>query len=163
MTKIRERHIFKSDKNRKSFQRWSDHRINQLTAATSLIFAISSAALGYMLSVFSDEEIPIDKLATWRFALAVVAFFISFACGVMLVFNRLKAFRQTCEIIKLRDKGDDYGRLEKLRDNNHASDLWTWRLFKIQVGSFGFGGFLFILYTFGSRWERLKAALDLLF
>ena len=160
---MRERHIFKSDKNRKSFQRWSDHRINQLTAATSLMFAISSAALGYMLSVFSDEEIPIDKVATWRFALAVLAFLISFICGILLVFNRLKAFRQTCEIIKLRDQGDDYRRLEKLRDEGDASDLWTWRLFKIQFWSFGLGGFLFILYTFGSRWERLKAVLDRIF
>ncbi|PYK14325.1 MAG: hypothetical protein DME55_15380, partial [Verrucomicrobia bacterium] len=69
MTKTRERHVFKSDKNRKSFQRWCDHRINQLTAATSLMFAISSAALGYMVAQFTNERIPIERIATWPFDL----------------------------------------------------------------------------------------------
>jgi hypothetical protein len=163
---MKKRHIFKCDKNRKSFQRWSDHRIHQLTAATSLMFAISSAALGYMLAVFSDEKIPIEKIATCPFVLGIGAFLISFVCGILVIFNRLDAFRETCAVIKARDQrdqGDNSQSLEELRDENDETDLWTGRFFQTQFWSFVCGGFLFFLYTFGSNWERLKMVLDRLF
>jgi len=163
---MKNRYTFKCDKNRKSFQRWSDHRINQLTAATSLMFAISSAALGYMLTVFSDEKVPIEKIATWPFMLGVVAFLISFVCGILVVFNRLDAFRETCEVIKARDqreRGDNSQSLEELRDENDETDWWTARFLQIQFCSFACGGFLFFLYTFTSNCERLKLVLNHLF
>src|SRR5213080_255278 len=104
ITKTRERHVFKSDKNRKSFQRWSDHRINQLSAATSLMLAISAAALGYLIVQFTDENIPIKSISTWPFAVGFVAFAVSAGVGILVVFNRLDSFRETCDIIKERDR-----------------------------------------------------------
>lgn len=153
---MKQRHIFKSDKNRESFQRWSDHRIEQLTVATSLMFAISSAALGYMLALLSDDKTPTDKIATWPFVLVVVAFLVSFIFGILVVFNRFVSFRQTCEIIKLRDKSTEPDSLEELKDENDETDSRTWMFLKIQFVSFLFGGAFFFLYSLTANWERVQ-------
>jgi hypothetical protein len=157
-----ERHVFKSDKNRKSFQRWSDHRINQMTAATSLMFAISSAALGYAISVLSHEKTPVDKIATWPFVLAAAAFAISFVCGILVVFNRLDAFRETCEIIKLRDKREEDS-LQAKRDENEETDMYTGLFFHVQFWSFASGGVCLVIHTFYSNAERVRALIGHLF
>jgi hypothetical protein len=131
-----------------------------MTATTSLIFAISSAALGYMLAIFSDEKTPVEKIATWPFVLGVAAFSLSFACGILVVFNRLDAFRGTCEAIKLRDKRDQPESLNEKRDENDETDWWTNIFFLIQFWSFICGGVLFVFRTFASNWERLKMVFD---
>jgi VIT1/CCC1 family predicted Fe2+/Mn2+ transporter len=156
----KKRYIFKTDKNRESFQRWSDHRIEQLTAAISLMFAISSAALGYTLTLFSDDKTSIEKIATWPFVLLILAFLVSFIFGILVVFNRLRSFRETCEIIKLRDQPQDSDALDEGRDENDETDSRTWTFFLIQFFSFILGGFLFFIYTFSSNWERLKMVLS---
>src|SRR5665213_3159805 len=98
---MRARHVFKSDKNRESFREWTAHRIEQMSAATSVIFVVSSAALGYALTLVSDDHVGPAKLGNLPFVFSVIAFLISFAAGIWVVYNRLISFRQTCEIIKL--------------------------------------------------------------
>jgi len=160
---MKNRHIFKSDRNRESFQRWSDHRINQLTAATSLMFAISSAALGYMLAILSDDKVRIEKVSKWPFILGVIAFLVSFTCGIVVVFNRLRAFRKTCNIILLRDQRENAQSLDRLREEADEADFLTATFFKTQFWSFVVGSSCFFLYTLGFNWERLKIVFDRLF
>jgi len=89
-----------------------------------------------------------------------VTFGISAASGILVVFNRLDSFRETCDIIKQRDSRDDEGSLERKRHENEETDVWTTTAFKVQFWSFALGGLFFFLYAFGPRWDRLKALLD---
>jgi hypothetical protein len=155
-----ERHIFKSDKNRDSFQKWSAHRINQVTAATSLMFVIASAALGYMISQLIDTKIPIQNIATWPFAIGIVAFTVSTISGVVVVFNRLDSFRETCEIIKERDKKHDKASVEEKRRENEETDAWTTAAFKVQFLGVAAGAFSLFVHAFVSNFDRVKSFLD---
>ena len=163
MTKTNKRYKFKDPKNRESFQRWSDYRIAQLTTIISVMFAISSAALGYALTVISDDKIPINKIATWPFLLLIIMFLVSFIFGIIVVFNRLISFRQTIKIIKLRDDKSDPVLLEILRDKNDTTDIRTWKYIYVQFGTFFFGGMFFFVFVSSSYWERVKAIFDCLF
>jgi hypothetical protein len=127
------------------------------------MFAISSAALGYMLAIFSNEKIPVEKVATFPFVFGAAAFAISLLCGILLVFNRLDAFRETCEIIKLRDKEDRSESLDEKRDENDATDSWTRLYFKTQFLSFVTGGICFVLHALISNWERARIVFDRVF
>jgi hypothetical protein len=155
-----ERHIFKSDKNRDSFQKWSAHRINQVTAATSLMFAIASAALGYMMSQLIDTRVPIQNIATWPFAIGIVAFTVSTISGIVVVFNRLDSFRETCEIIKQRDDQHDAASLEEKRRENEETDAWTTTAFKVQFWSFAAGALCLFVHAFTSNLDRVRLFLD---
>lgn len=154
------RYSFKKEKNRESFVRWTGHRIQQMTTAIALMFAISSAALGYALNSISDRTIPVERIAAWPFVLAIIGFLLSFISGVRVVFNRFISFRETCEIIKLRDRGDNQVLLEERRAQNDKRDERTWFWFQFQTGGFLVGGFLFFVYVCTSNWDRMTAILS---
>lgn len=87
-----------------SFQRWQTITITQLGYATNLLLAFSAASLGFVLSLFKDQQFTSD---VWRqrFLLsAIVASLVSTALGLWCVVNRLRDFRKTATIARDRAK-----------------------------------------------------------
>ena len=124
------------------------------------MFVIASAALGYMISQLIDSKIPIENIATWPFAIGIVAFTVSTISGVVVVFNRLDSFRETCEIIKKRDKKHDQASVEERRRQNEETDAWTTAAFKVEFFGDTAGALSLLVHAFVSNFDRVKSFLD---
>ena len=85
-----------------------------------------------------------------------MAFVVSFISGVWVVFNRFISFRETCDIIKMRDLDNQSPALAALRATNAVTDARTLTLFRVQFVSFLSGSILFSVYIVTSHFERLK-------
>src|SRR5438270_1587073 len=141
---------FYCEKNRHAFNRWRDHAIKQMTAASAVIFGLSSAGLGYVLALLNDTAKRLDLAHNVFFEVFVAALTVSFIAGIVLVINRLDDFRKTSNIVKKRDENDEARANNKpipnpdLDDEREESGLigrLTWILFYTQLIGIGIGGF----------------------
>lgn len=144
---------FFCEKNRQAFNRWRDHTIKQMTAASVVLFGLSSAGLGYVLALLNDHGKEFDTTHSLSFRIFAVAFAFSFVAGIFLVINRLEDFRKTAKIVKDRDENDEaraankpapHPDLDDQREETGLLGRFTWILFYIQLAGVGIGGGAFI-------------------
>jgi membrane protein implicated in regulation of membrane protease activity len=152
---------FHNDRNRQAFNHWRDHAINQMTAASSMIFGLASAGLAYSLTLLSAEKQLVTKDNLWTLRVFTVAFAVSFVVAILLLFNRLWGFRKAAEIVRARDikealrdakeAGDrvEVSEVSDLREESGFIDGTTWLLFCLQVLSFVIGS-VGIIYFMGN-------------
>ncbi|MEN3333380.1 MAG: hypothetical protein V7641_2745 [Blastocatellia bacterium] len=141
--KIKKR--FHNDRNRQAFNHWRDHAINQMTAASSMMFGLAGAGLAYSLTLLSAEKRLITDNNLPIFRLFTVAFALSFMTALFLIFNRLWGFRKTAEIVRARDAKEanepvELTDVDDIREDSGFIDAMTWILFGFQFVSFVIGG-----------------------
>jgi hypothetical protein len=144
---------FYCEKNRQAFNRWRDHTIKQITAASAVLFGLSSAGLGYVLALLNDHGKQLDVAHSVSFGIFAAAFAISFVAGIFLVINRLDDFRKTAKIVKDRDENDEaratnrpipHPDLDDQREETGLLGRSTWVLFYTQLAGIGIGGGAFL-------------------
>ncbi|HMF55359.1 MAG TPA: hypothetical protein VK619_03280 [Pyrinomonadaceae bacterium] len=144
-------------KRKESFIRWQGITIEQLTYAINLILTLSTAALGFAVSLLiSNDFKPTNPSRTGMtlFVLSVTALFVSIAFGIWCVINRLKDFRLTRRVADEREDGATDEQLKPLRDEYDMYGRRTWVLFWFQIGSFAFAILAFILSIAGMYWNK---------
>ena len=163
MTHKPKKRRFYDDSNRQAFVRWRENTMKQMTAASSVLFAVSSAGMGYVLALLADEAKQPNIAGRLSFTVFAVSLALSFVAGVFLVINRLEDFRRTSNIVKLRDENDEarasgtqmpHPGLDDLRDESRLLGRLTWFLFYVQLFGIGVGGgaFMYLIWSlYGSR------------
>lgn len=131
-------------KKRDSFVRWQKITIDQLGYAVNLILALSTASLGFAVSLIVKKDFALTCGGIIFFFLAILAFLISIALGIWCVINRLCDFRTTAETARRREEYASDQELYLLRAKYRKLGERTWTLFWLQIGLFLYGILTFI-------------------
>src|SRR6266568_3616780 len=92
-----------SMENRGSFIRWQAITLNQLTYAVNLILTLSVGVLGFSMSLLRDEQFKPTVHSRCLFILATCLISFSIGFGIFCVINRLRDFRVTTKVARMRD------------------------------------------------------------
>ena len=131
-----------SKKNRESSIRWQGRTIEQFGYVLNLILGLSVAALGFGVSLISNEHFVRTGWQNCVFVTSLLFLMLSIAMAIWCIINRLRDFRATAETARKREDGMSPIELQPLRTLTKTLGEKTWILFWFQVGSFGLGMFL---------------------
>lgn len=131
--------------NRDSSTRWQGRTIEQFGYALNLILGLSVAVLGYELSHLLDEKF---KMTSWQHCLLIIStltLLLSITGGLWCVVNRLRNFRATAVIARMREDGASDMDLQSLRGQTDALGKRAWQLLWWQIVTFGMGLLLLVI------------------
>lgn len=134
-----------------SFIRWQAITLNQLTYAVNLILTLSVATLGFSMSLLRDKDFTPEGHSRCLFVLATFLILLSIAFGIWCVINRLRDFRTTTEVARMREDKKSAEEIAPLRILYDTLGRRTWWLFWTQIVLFGFSIVFYtlcILYSF---------------
>lgn len=138
-----------------SFIRWQSITIAQLTYAVNLVLGFAVAALGFQVSTLLNEKfIPIS----WQkcaFSLSLLLLLASVGFGIFCVINRLRDFRATTKVARMREEEKTDEEIQPHRALYKKLGKITWVLFWWQIGTFGVGVFLLVLGITASLGAKL--------
>lgn len=133
------------DDSKESFIRWQSITISQLTYAVNLVLGFAVAALGFQVTTLLNEKfIPIS----WQksvFFLSLLLLLASVGFGIFCVINRLRDFRATTKVARMREEGKTDAEIQPLRALYKKLGERTWILFCWQIGTFGVGVLFLVL------------------
>jgi Flp pilus assembly protein TadB len=150
----------KAKKDNESFVRWQKYTIDQHTYAVNLILTLSTASLGFAMSLFVSKDFPLSSsrfcsCGVFLFTVSIFALLVSMGTGVYCVINRLLGFRMTKETARQREEGTSPEKLELLRSKYKVYDHRTWGIFWWQIGSFAFAVLTLISSIILIYWQKL--------
>jgi uncharacterized membrane protein YbhN (UPF0104 family) len=138
-----------------SFTRWQSITIAQLTYAINLVLAFSVTALGFQITILLDEKFNPVSWQKCAFLLSLVILLASVGLGIWCVINRLRDFRATTKVARMREKGKSDEEMQPYRALYENLGEKTWRLFWWQIGTFGVGVLLLVLGIAASVSKKL--------
>lgn len=132
---------------KESFIRWQDITITQLGYAANLCLTFATAALGFSLSLLTDNTFNPSGYGKVFFDLSLLSLLLSISCGIWCVINRLADFRNTRGIALTREEmesentPDDQinSALAERRAESKNKGKRTWKLLRVQLIAFGVG------------------------
>ena len=118
--------------------RWQTITVNQLTHVSNLILTFIVASIAFELNlIISHKEVFSTCLTKMSFLASLITFAISFIFSILLILNRLKDFRETTAIARLREDTENKDpSLPALREENKKLGKKTWCLFNTQIYTF---------------------------
>jgi hypothetical protein len=119
--------------------RWQDARREQLGAAITLLFGLSSASLAYCGSLLTDDAATFGGWRTFWFLAATLLFAQALIASVAVTITRLTSTRDSVTIVRMRDDASKSTEVQRLRGRVDRFDAWTWRIFRIQLFTFLLG------------------------
>ena len=130
--------------------RWQATTISQFTYASNLILTFTVASIGFMVSLILSQELNFSHcFYQYFYFLALLTFSISFLISICLILNRLKDFRDTTDIARIREESNNTDeRLPILRAENKKLGKKTWCLFNWQLGTFSLAMILAVISFF---------------
>lgn len=119
-----------------SFIRWQEITRSQFSAVCNLILALATGLLAFHSTLLLDHKLPLG--CAFGFAITSIFFLgVSVTFALWCSVNRLRDFRLTTQIARLREKDDTD--LQDLCEEAKSLGKLTWGLFWFQVTSFGLG------------------------
>jgi hypothetical protein len=131
-----------------SYTRWQAITTQQLTYAINLILSLSTASLGFAVSLIINQTFAPTSTGKVVFLLSIILFLIAIGLGVWCVINRLRDFRITRKIVRRKEEGATNAELGALRLTAKIYGAWTWRLFWGQISFFALAVLSFIASIF---------------
>jgi hypothetical protein len=129
--------------NRGSFIRWQAITLKQLTYAVNLILTLSVATLGFAFSLLRDKDFRLEHSNRCLFDIASLLILISITIGIWCVVNRLRDFRITTKVSKMR-RDKDEAEIAPYVALYETLGRRTWCLFLTQITLFAIS---IVLYT----------------
>jgi|ERR1017187_10020053 hypothetical protein len=142
-----------------SFVRWQATTIAQLGYAVNLFLTFATASLGFAFTLAKDKGYAPGCWAKCFWSFSVLLVMASASVGAWCVINRLRAFRNTAQVARRREKleRDQWApkltqeekteinkQLECFRSKADSLDRRTWPLFCWQIGTFGVAALLLV-------------------
>lgn len=133
---------------KESFIRWQAVTIAQLSYSINLILTFTVAALGFGASLLLKEQFQPDSRPLNLLLLSLALLVIAGGLGVWCTITRLRDFRATTKITRLRTKEghDADADLTNLRALTSRLGSRTWGIFWWQIGVFS-AGILFLVLS----------------
>lgn len=122
-----------------SFVRWQGRTVEQFGYALNLVLGMSLATLGFGIAIVLDKKLsPVcwEKAAIGGSLVLLVA---SIGLGLFCVLNRLRDFRTTMKIARLRSRPQSVNSAKKMAQQRTLSRTLgkrTWRVFRGQIVTF---------------------------
>lgn len=138
-----------------SFIRWQAVTIEQFTYAVNLVLGLSTAALAFQVSTLLNQGFNPVSWHKCVFLLSLIALLASSGLGIWCVINRLRSFRATARVARMREQGKSEIEMEPERTLYRKLDEKTWWLFWWQIGMFGVGIFLLVFGIASSVSQKL--------
>jgi len=135
--------------------RWQSTTIAQLTYAVNLVLGFSIAALAFQVTTLLNEKFNPASWQKCAFLLSLLALLASAGLGIWCVINRLRDFRATTKVARMREDGKSETEMEPYRALYKKLGKETWWLFWWQIGTFGVGILLLVFGIAGSVSEKL--------
>lgn len=134
--------------------RWQAITISQLSYSINLFLTFTVAALGFCMSLLSNDNFTPDSWKICAFYLSIVLFLTSGGFGIWCTINRLRDFRATAKIARIRGKKDKETEIQNLRSLTANLGKKTWGIFWCQIGTLCAGIFLLVLSVALSLGQR---------
>lgn len=133
--------------NKASSIRWQTITVNQLTYVSNLILTFIVASIAFEVNLAISKPVVFSSCLTkMSFIASLIMFAISFIVSIFLIFNRLKDFRDTTDIARLREDTENKdSSLQARRAENRKLGVKTWRLFNTQMITFSIGMILAVI------------------
>ncbi len=145
----------KNDGPKGSFIRWQSITIAQLTYAVNLVLTFSVAVLGFQVTTLLNEKFVPVSWQKCAFSLSLFLLVVSVGLGIWCVVNRLRDFRATTKVARMREDKKTDEEMQPYRDLYTRLGKETWALFFWQIGTFGVGTLLLVLGITASLSEKL--------
>jgi len=121
------------------FIRWQAITVAQLSYSINLILTLTVAALGYGSSLLLNDKFTPVSCLSHLYALSLLLLLISGAIGIWCTINRLRDYRATTKINRLKSKEKREIEISNLRSLTNTLGKRTWFLFWWQIGAFTAG------------------------
>ncbi|MEW5880789.1 MAG: hypothetical protein AB1761_10150 [Pseudomonadota bacterium] len=138
-----------------SFVRWQSITIAQLTYAVNLVLGFAVAALGFQVALLLNESFHPLGWQKCAFSLSMLLLLSSIGFGIWCVINRLRDFRATTKVARMREGGRSEAEMQPYRDLYTKLGNRAWALFWWQIGTFGVGILMTALALWGSISQKL--------
>ncbi len=144
-----------TDSPKGSFVRWQSTTIAQLSYAVNLVLGFSVAALAFQVTTLLNEKFNPVSWQKCAFSISLLALLASAGLGIWCVINRLRDFRATTKVARMREQKKSDAEMEPHRVLSEKLGKRTWGIFWWQIGTFGVGVLLLVLGIAGSVSEKL--------
>ena len=138
-----------------SFTRWQSIQIAQLTYAINLVLGLSVASLGFQITILINEKFNPISWQKCAFSVSLLFLLASVGLGIWCVINRLRDFRLTTKVARMREKGESDEDMQPYRTLYKKLGRKTWIIFWWQIGTFGVGVLLLIIGITASVSKKL--------
>lgn len=128
-----------------SFVRWQSLTIGQLTYAVNLVLGFAVASLAFQITILLNEKFNPVSWQKCAFSLSLLALLASVGVGIWCVINRLRDFRATTKVARMRKDEVPEPEVEPVRALSRKLGEKTWLLFWWQIGLFGLGILLLVV------------------
>ena len=145
-------------KNRESSIRWQGRTIEQFGYAINLVLGLSIAGIGYETNLILNVHGSIGR-GCWQDIFLVISFFalvLSACAALWCILTRLRDFRITAEIARLRENGAVNLELQFMRVKSKSFGDFSWILFCWQLSSFAVGIFLLFVVVMSSFFTHMN-------
>jgi len=119
-----------------SFVRWQSVTRDYFSSTSNLVLGLATGLLAFLVSGFASSQ-PIAKCLLIVGTISLVLLASSVALAVWCAINRLRDFRATARIARLRSKSEPVP--PGSREETRILGQLSWRLFWWQLVLFGFG------------------------
>lgn len=129
---------------KESFIRWQGRTIEGLGNAITLLLSLCLATIGFVISKLLDKDFQFQNCAKNLIIIGAFIVLLSILLILILICNRLAAFRLTAQIARKREKQITTD-LSSLRQKVKRKDKFTWILFKLVIFTFSMGEVFIII------------------
>ncbi|WP_153117484.1 hypothetical protein [Rhodocyclus tenuis] len=133
------------------FVRWQEITREHFSSVCNLILALATGLLAFYSTQLLDKKLTLCCAFGFA-AAALIALSLSVAFALWCSINRLRDFRLTTQISRLRENGET--ELQYLRDESKSLGKFTWGLFWFQLATFGIGAACGALAVVIQVWPR---------
>ncbi len=144
-----------NENNIDSKTRWQAITVAQLSYSINLFLTFTVAALGFCMSLLLNKSFTPESWNVCAFSVSIILFLSSGGFGIWCTINRLRDFRATAKITRIRDKKDKEVETQSLRLLTDNLGKKTWGIFWWQIGTFCAGIFLLVFSVAFSLGQRL--------
>lgn len=138
-----------------ALRRYEDARREHLSGALNLVFGISAAALGFCVTLVSDEQTVMSVPGSYLLVLATFAFLVTVGLCMLTMWTRLRDFRDTARKLRKELRGAEQEELQALGEHIGRLGKRTWLLFRAQLSVLFVGILLLIVALWDLHHERL--------
>lgn len=128
-----------------SFTRWQGRTLEALGSAINVLLSLCLATIGFNVSKLLDRDF-FNCRAKLLTIIGSGILLIATATLLILMYNRLHAFRGTAKIARKRETNKTEG-IDSSREKVRKKDNCTWNLFNISIITFSLGE-LFVIFGF---------------
>jgi len=115
------------------FIRWQGYTLNQVSFAINLFIGLSTATLGFSVSLLIDEKFVLLGKPKYIFTLGLLSQLLSLFFGVAAVMSRTLDFRYPAQVARNNEKGRDEEQTALIRRRVKKLGKGTWLSFWTQI------------------------------